>query len=123
MSGTGVDLKQEIMRINNIINIGMFGTGLRKQRVVLVEDMVIISADHKRIPALASLDAKYRDITRNVDAAILNEYKERLKAELMAQLQLRVKCVLKDYDPGQEMALTVVILDEAACKKCCEKFG
>ena len=118
MNATGIDLKQEIMRINNIINIGMFGTGLRKQRVVLVEDMVIISADHKRIPAL---DAKYRDITRNVDAAILNEYKERLKAELMAQLQLRVKCVLKDYDPGQEMALTVVILDEAACKKCCDK--
>ena len=96
MNATGIDLKQEIMRINNIINIGMFGTGLRKQRVVLVEDMVIISADHKRIPALAALDAKYRDITRNVDAAILNEYKERLKAELMAQLQLRVKCVLKN---------------------------
>ena len=112
MNAAGPDLKQEIMRVNNNINIGMFGTGLRKQRVVIAENMVIISADHKRIPALAALDDKYRDITRNVDAAILNEYKERLKAELVTQLQLQVKCVLKDYDPEHEMALTVIMLDE-----------
>ncbi|MDU4960100.1 MAG: Na-translocating system protein MpsC family protein [Sporomusaceae bacterium] len=112
------DLKQEIIRINNNLNISMFGTGLRKQRVTIVDDdKIIISADHKRIPALSALDQSSRSITRLVDVAILDEYKRRLKAELIQQLRLPVKCVFKDYDPECEQALTVIILSQAACVK------
>lgn len=76
---TGIDLKQEVMRVNNNVNIAMFGTGLRKQRVSITEDKIVISADHKRIPALAALDGIDRTTTRFVDVAILDEYKRRLK--------------------------------------------
>ncbi len=52
------DLKQEIAKINNSINLLLFGTGLRKQCVTFIEDKIIITADHKRVPALAALDIK-----------------------------------------------------------------
>lgn len=107
---TGIDLKQEVMRVNNNVNITMFGTGLRKQRVAIMEDKIVISADHKRIPALAALDGKDRMTTRFVDVAILDEYKRRLKKELIEQIQLPVKSVLKDYDPEHELAVTVIVL-------------
>lgn len=118
MSQVPIDLKQEIIRVNNNLNISMFGIGLRKQRVVMVDDdKIIISADHKRIPVLAVLDQTHRNVTRSVDVAILDEYKRRLKAELIGQLQLPVKCVLKDYDPECEMALTVIILSQPLAAK------
>lgn len=104
------DWKQEIMRVNNNVNISMFGTGLRKQRVAILEDKVIISADHKRIPALAALDGKDRMTTRFIDVAILDECKRRLKQELTQQINLPVKCVLKDYDPEHEIAITIIVL-------------
>ena len=107
---TGIDLKQEVMRVNNNVNITMFGTGLRKQRVAIMEDKIVISADHKRIPALAALDGIDRTTTRFVDVAILDEYKRRLKKELIDQIQLPVKSVLKDYDPEHELAVTVIVL-------------
>ena len=107
---TEIDLKQEVMRVNNNVNITMFGTGLRKQRVSIMEDKIVISADHKRIPALAALDGIDRTTTRFVDVAILDEYKRRLKKELIEQIQLPVKSVLKDYDPEHELAITVIVL-------------
>jgi hypothetical protein len=107
---TGIDLKQEVMRVNNNVNITMFGTGLRKQRVAIMEDKIVISADHKRIPALAALDGIDRTTTRFVDVAILDEYKRRLKKDLIEQIQLPVKSVLKDYDPEHELAITVIVL-------------
>jgi len=107
---TGIDLKQEVMRVNNNVNITMFGTGLRKQRVSIMEDKIVISADHKRIPALAALDGIDRTTTRFVDVAILDEYKRRLKKELIEQIHLPVKSVLKDYDPEHELAITVIVL-------------
>lgn len=107
-----VDLKQEIIRVNNNVNISIFGTGLRKQRVTIVEDKIIIFADHKRIPALAALDGRDRMTTRFVDVAILDEYKRRLKQEISSQLGLPVKSVLKDYDPEHELAVTIVVLYE-----------
>lgn len=122
MSLASLDLKQEIIRINNNLNISMFGIGLRKQRVVFVDDdKIIISADHKRIPVLAVLDQTNRNVTRSVDVAILDEYKQRIKAELTGQLKLPVKCVLKDYDPECELAVTIIILSQPLAKESKEK--
>ncbi len=104
------DLKQEIARVNNQVNLSLFGTGLRKQRVTIVEDKIIITADHKRIPALAAIDRQDRMSSRIADMAILDEYKRRLKQELIEQIQLPVICVLKDYAPDYELAVTFILL-------------
>ncbi|MDF2568725.1 MAG: hypothetical protein K0R55_329 [Sporomusa sp.] len=106
------DLKQEIARVNNNVNLSLFGTGLRKQRVTIVEDKIIITADHKRIPALAAIDQRDRMSSRIADVAILDEYKRRLKQELIEQLQLPVICVLKDYAPDYELAVTFILLKD-----------
>jgi hypothetical protein len=106
------DLKQEIARVNNNVNLALFGTGLRKQRVIIVENKVIITADHKRVPALAAIDRSDRMYSRIADMALLHEYKRRLKEELISQLQLPVVCILKDYDPDRELALTFILLDD-----------
>jgi len=117
LNADAVDLRQEIIRVNNNLNMSIFGIGLRKQRVVIIEDKILITADHKRIPALASLDRKNRLATRFIDVAILDEYKTRLHHELKTQLGLPVRCVLKDYDPECELAVTVIVLEEGFLKK------
>ncbi|HAK74814.1 MAG TPA: DUF2294 domain-containing protein [Sporomusaceae bacterium] len=109
------DLKQEIARVNNNVNLSLFGTGLRKQRVTVVENKIIITADHKRIPALAALDQFDRMSSRIADVAILDEYKRRLKEELL-QMNLPVVCVLKDYAPDHELAVTFILLKEDLLK-------
>lgn len=113
----GMDLRQEIMRVNNNVNISIFGTGLRKQRVMVSEDKIIITADHKRVPALAALDKLERMTTRYTDVAILDEFKRRLRAALVEQLKMPVLSVMKDYDPDQELAVTVIIVEEAFMRK------
>ncbi|SMC92518.1 Na-translocating system protein MpsC family protein [Sporomusa malonica] len=110
------DLKQEIARVNNNVNLSLFGTGLRKQRVTIVENKIIITADHKRIPALAALDQSDRMSSRLADVAILDEYKRRLKEEIIDQLGLPVVCVLKDYAPDYELAVTFILLKDASLK-------
>ena len=107
------DLKQEIAKINNSINLLLFGTGLRKQRVTFIEDKIIITADHKRVPALAALDRTDRMYSRLTDAAILDEYKQRLKKEIVSQTGLPVVCILKDYAPDHELAVTFILLKHA----------
>ena len=114
---TGTDLKQEIMRVNNIVNISIFGTGLRKQRVMVFDDKIVITADHKRVPALAVLDKIERNTTRYTDVAILDEFKRRLRTALIEQLQMPVLSVMKDYDPEQELAVTVIIVEESFMRK------
>ncbi len=117
MSVTVMDLRQEIMRVNNNVNISIFGTGLRKQRVIVSEDKIIITADHKRVPALAALDRLERMTTRYTDVAILDEFKRRLRTALVEQLQMPVLSVLKDYDPERELAVTVIIVEETFMRK------
>lgn len=107
------DLKQEIARVNNRVNLLLFGVGLRKQRVTIVENKIIITADHKRIPALAALDQSDRMSARLADVAILDEYKRRLKEEVIEQTGLPVVCVLKDYAPEYELAVTFILLNES----------
>jgi len=112
-----LDLKQEIMRINNNVNISIFGTGLRKQRVMVSDDKIIITADHKRVPALAALDKIERSTTRYTDVAILDEFKRRLRMALTEQLKMPVLSVMKDYDPERELAVTVIVVEESFMRK------
>jgi hypothetical protein len=110
------DIKQEVARVNNNVNLSLFGTGLRKQRVTIVDNNIVITADHKRIPALAALDQSDRMSSRLADVAILEEYKRRLKQKLIEQLGLPVVCILKDYAPDYELAVTFILLKDDSVK-------
>lgn len=106
-----MDIKQEIIRINNSLNMNMYGIGLRRQRVLIIdEQMIVILADNKRIPALSALDKKDRFMTRVIDVALLEDFKQRLKEELQAKLNFKIRAIFKDYDPASELAVTTILL-------------
>lgn len=104
------DLKQAVARVYNSVNQEMFEIGVKRLRVDIIGTKIIILADHRRLPGLRSLDKINRPITRMADVALLDENKKRLRAQFEAELGLRVKTVLKDYDPEHEVAATVAIL-------------
>lgn len=105
------ELKQEILRVYNAVNQAISGVGVSRQRVDLLEDRILILAQHQRVRALATLDSARRAITREVDVALLDEGKQRLAQEFRDKIGLPVRVVLKDYDPGTEISATVVVLD------------
>jgi hypothetical protein len=104
-------LKQEILRAYNAVNQAISGVGVSSQHVDLLEDRILIVAQHQRIRALSALDGTRRDLTRVGGVAHVDEFKRRLAQEFRDRLGLPVKAVLKDYDPVTEVAATVVVLD------------
>ncbi len=108
---TAGQLKQEILRVYNAVNQEISGVGVSRQRVDLLDDRILIVAEHQRIRGLAALDASQRGLTRAADVALVDESKRRLAVELRDVVGLAVRVILKDYDPVTELAATVVILD------------
>jgi hypothetical protein len=105
------ELKQRILAIYNATNQQVLGAGVRQQRIELLRDQVLIVAVHQRVPALASLDPTRRDLTRQVDVALVDLYKAVFRAELEQNLGLGVRTILKDYDPATHLSCTLVVLD------------
>lgn len=110
MPQTLADLKQAVARVYNSVNQEMFEIGVKRLRVDIIGSKIVILAEHRRIPGLRSLDRVNRQVTRAIDVALLDESKKRLKLEFEAELGVKIKTVLKDYDPEQELAATVVVL-------------
>lgn len=106
------ELKQRILTIYNATNQQVWGTGVRQQRVELLRDHIMVVAVHQRVPALASLDGTRRDLTRQVDVALVDLYKSVFRAALEKELGAQVSAVLKDYDPATELSCTVVVLSQ-----------
>ena len=111
-TATAGELKQRILTIYNATNQHVWGTGVRQQRVELLRDQVMVVAVHQRVPALASLDHTRRDLTRQVDVALVDLYKSVFRAALETELGLNVSAVLKDYDPATQLSCTVVVLGQ-----------
>ncbi len=105
-------LKQEIIKIYNSINQEIFGIGIKSQKIDIAGDKVFIFATHKRIPALKILDESHRSITASVDSLLMEANKKMLKEQLEKTLGLKVRLVLKDYDPVTEYSGTVIVLDQ-----------
>lgn len=105
-------LKNDIMRLNNKVNMDLYGHGIKTQKVYLVHDEVImIVADNKRISALAALDSCGYN-TSSINLVLLNLFKKRLREELQNELGLSIKSILKDYDNPTQTAITNIVLKE-----------
>lgn len=112
MEMTMGNLKQQIMKIYNTINQEMFATGVKRQRVDVVGSKIVIVAEHQRLAGLASLDLTNRFVTRLADVALLDENKIRLKSAIEKQFpEIKIKTVLKDYDPFTEIAGTIIVTE------------
>ena len=105
------ELKQLVLRTYNAVNQQISGVGVRQQRVELHGEHLLVIAEHQRIPALAALDGTRRGLTRDVDVAIVDRYKDLLKKELEPLLGVGIRTILKDYDPHTQLACTLVVLE------------
>ncbi|KAB7705606.1 DUF2294 family protein [Bacillus aerolatus] len=112
MTWTAGPFKQELIKDYNNINLRMFDIGVKRQRIDIVGDKVLILAYHKRIPTLKYLDEVNRSVTRMTDIAILDTYKEHLKNIFEEKYGMKVLSILKDYDPFTELSGTIIILDQ-----------
>lgn len=102
-------IKQEIIKIYNTVNQEIFGVGVRSQKLEILNDKIIITATHKRIPALKILDDIDRMLTTHVDKALTDSNKNFLKQPIEDIVGIPIKVILKDYDPYTEYSATLII--------------
>jgi uncharacterized protein YfbU (UPF0304 family) len=73
---------------------------------------VIIFAQHKRVQALKMLSKNFHHLTISVDSALIAEFKSLFKVHIEETLDLKVRTILKDYDPVTEEACTIIYFKE-----------
>ncbi|WP_240510162.1 Na-translocating system protein MpsC family protein [Virgibacillus profundi] len=105
-------LKKTIAQVYNRINQEFYATGVVSQRINVFSDRIIIFAQHKRIPAFTALSKNFKELTTYADAALISEFKSKLKQEIEEVTGHRAISVLKDYDTVTEHACCVVIFDK-----------
>ncbi|MBM7573402.1 Na-translocating system protein MpsC family protein [Aquibacillus albus] len=105
-------LKQEIIRVYNSINQEVFSIGISSHRIEILGDKVLIFVNHKRIPALKSLDTSKRELTRLVDRSLMEVTIDKLADELFKLIGIPIETILKDYDPYSQKAVTVIYFKE-----------
>jgi len=103
------DFKQEVIKINNQINEEMYGRGLDWQKIDSWGDKIIILALNRRISVLKHVDEKDAFTARLMDLALLNEFKIRFKERFEERFRLKIRTILKDYDPVNQLAGTIII--------------
>lgn len=109
---TSPTLKKDIAQLYNRINQEFYATGVKKQRIEIFEDKVIIFAQHKRVPALRALGRNHKQLTEIVDSALISEYKLIFKKEIEALTNLKVETILKDFDAETEHACTIIYFEQ-----------
>ncbi|RYL90329.1 DUF2294 family protein [Sporolactobacillus sp. THM7-4] len=112
LPGTLGEFKQEIMKEYNSVNQMIFKVGVTEQKVSVFEDKIIIIAKHKRIPVLEIIDEANDILSEIIDRMLIEKSKEVLALNLMQRFGIRIKLILKDYDPLTEISGTLIILDE-----------
>ncbi|MBU8878567.1 DUF2294 domain-containing protein [Bacillus sp. FJAT-29790] len=104
--------KKNIAQLYNRVNQEINGVGVKKQRIEVLDDIVIVFATHKRVQALNTLSKSFHTLTLSVDSALIVEFKSMFKKRIEESLQRNVKTILRDYDPITEEACTIIYFDE-----------
>lgn len=111
-------LKQNILRIYNAINMQMFHIGVQRQSVDFIGNKIIVVSINSRVPALKLLEPEHPETVQQVDYLLSCRFKKRIRAELEAQLGFRIVTVFKDYDAETEFSGTTILLDRDVTSYC-----
>jgi len=103
--------KKDIAHLYNRVNQEIYGVGVKKQRIETFDDRILIFAQHKRVQALKMLSTNFQHLTISVDSALIVEFKSLFKRQIEETLHLKVKTILKDYDPVSEEACTIIYFE------------
>ena len=106
------EFKQEILRINNKVNMTVFGQGLLAQRVEVFGNKVLIVAKNRRVKVLAQVENVDKDTTDLMDRALILKHKQVFIDTMKEEMGVKVLSHLKDYDPKLEISISVSIFEE-----------
>ncbi|KAB2331526.1 DUF2294 family protein [Cytobacillus depressus] len=109
---TQQSLKKDIAHLYNRVNQEIHGVGVKKQRIEIFDDRVIVFAQHKRVQTLQTLSKNFHHLILSVDSALIVEFKSLFKGQIEDTLHLKVKSILRDYDPDSEEACTIIYFNE-----------
>lgn len=104
--------KNKIARLNDKINEEMYGHTLDWQNIDILKDKIIIVGLNRRVTFLRNMDEKDIITARLMDHALINEFKMRFRSCFEKKFQIKVKTVLKDYDPISQLAVLVILTQE-----------
>lgn len=111
MQMTSGQFKQEILRQYNEINKRVFDVGVRRHKVEIVGNKIVIVSLNSRIPILKLVDGFDPSATRQLDRALQQYIKSEIRRLFECTFQMNVVAVLKDYDAETEHSGTIVILE------------
>lgn len=106
------EFKQEFMKLNNKVNMDVFGQGLRWQKMEVIGDKIFIIANNPRIRALSSIDKQDYIHSKMTDIALIYDYKERFVKAVEESLGIKILTHLKDYDPISELSFSVSVMEK-----------
>lgn len=103
--------KQEVLKGYNQINKKIFNSGVKEQKVDILHNKVLIFSINPRSSVLKILDDMDQVLSRQIDALLIDRFKEEFQAYLESNFQFHVVAILKDYDAKTGNSGTVVLLD------------
>lgn len=104
------EFKKRLSRCYNEVHKELYGVGVTQLKIDAAgEAMIMFLVKHQRVTALRALEEHYPELKQSVDAALHQEFKQRIQRKLADELDLPVTGVLRDYDPGTNWACTIVI--------------
>ena len=111
MAVTAGYLKQELLKVYNVINRSIFDMGVREQSVEFINNKILLLSKSNRSPVLKELDINYPNEALQVNQLLINIFKEKLKVEFSNIFGFSIVAIFKDYDVASEYSVTLIILD------------
>lgn len=106
------DFKKKLFQIYNETNKEIYGSGVIELKINVSHESIMFFTRHNRIQALKALEERYFVLKQSVDHALFQEFKLLLGEKLKERLDLIPKALLRDYDPGSKIAVTIVFLKD-----------
>lgn len=106
------NFKQDIIKEYNDANYRIFGIGVIRQKVDIQGERILITAMHRRIPALGYLSRLNDDVSELADHYLIKGFKQDFKQRLVEKYAFEVVSILKDYDPIVELSATLIIMEK-----------
>jgi len=105
--------KQEILKGYNQINKKIFNSGVKEQKVDILQNKIYIFSVNPRVPVLKTLDEIDSMLARQIDSLLIDRFKLEIKLLFESYFHIRVAAVLKDYDVLTGNSGTVIILERS----------
>lgn len=115
-SSIGV-LKQALTRDYNRVNMAIFSGGVISLKIDIVQDKILILANHKRVAALDYLSKENAIVSDLADNYLVKSFKKEFIKLLENDYGFDILSLFKDYDTRSELSLTAIYL-----KDCIESY-